>query len=210
MYDASTSTGFSLSDIFVPSFCGEAMTEDLTKWEGLVIDRGFPLRRFLGKSSHSVVFLTEHTAHDLPDAAIKLIPADPAMEEAQLSRWRIAAALSHPHLIRIFDSGRCRLGGHPFLFVVMEYAEQTLGQILPHRALTADEAREMLLPTLDALIFLHHQNLLHGAIKPSNLLVVNDQLKISSDAIRPAGELATRVAKSSLYDPPEAKSGRIS
>jgi serine/threonine-protein kinase len=186
------------------------MTEDWTKWEGLVIDRVFPLRRFLGRSNHSVVFLTEHTAHDLPDAAIKLIPADPAMEEAQLSRWRIAAALSHPHLIRIFDSGRCRLGGHPFLFVVMEYGEQTLAQILPHRALTADEAREMLLPTLDALAFLHGKNLVHGQLKPPNVLVVDDRVKLSSDNVRPAGDSSAVTAEPSLYDAPEAENGRIS
>ena len=186
------------------------MTEDWTKWEGLIIDRVFPLRRYLGKSSHSVVFLTEHTAHDLPDAAIKLIPVDPAMEEAQLSRWRIAAALSHPHLIRIFDSGRCRLGGHPFLFVVMEYAEQTLGQILPHRALTSDEVREMLLPTLDALAFLHGKNLAHGQLKPPNVLVVDDRVKLSSDNVRPAGDSSVATAEPSLYDSPEANDGRIS
>jgi TonB family protein len=185
------------------------MTEDWTKWEGLVIDRVFPLRRFLGRSNHSVVFLTEHTAHDLPDAAIKLIPVDPAMEEAQLSRWRIAAALSHPHLIRIFDSGRCRLGGHPFLFVVMEYAEQTLAQILPHRALTSDEAREMLLPTLDALAFLHGKNLVHGQLKPPNVMVVDDRVKLSSDNVRPAGDSSALTAEPSLYDSPEAEEGRI-
>ena len=185
------------------------MTEDWTKWEGLIIDRVFPLRRYLGKSNHSVVFLTEHAAHDLPDAAIKLIPADPTMEEAQLSRWRIAAALSHPHLIRIFDSGRCRLGGHPFLFVVMEYAEQTLAQILPHRALTSDEAREMLLPTLDALAFLHGKNLVHGQLKPPNVLVVGDRVKLSSDNVRPAGDSSAVTAEPSLYDSPEAEEGRI-
>ena len=185
------------------------MTEDWTKWEGLVIDRVFPLRRFLGRSNHSVVFLTEHTAHDLPDAAIKLIPVDPAMEEAQLSRWRIAAALSHPHLIRIFDSGRCRLGGHPFLFVVMEYAEQTLAQILPHRALTSDEAREMLLPTLDALAFLHGKNLVHGQLKPPNVLVVDDRVKLSSDNVRPAGDSSAVTADPALYDSPEAEEGRF-
>ena len=186
------------------------MTEDWTKWEGLVIDRVFPLRRFLGRSGHSVVFLTEHTAHDLPDAAIKLIPADPTIEEARLSRWRIAAALSHPHLIRIFDSGRCRLGGHPFLFVVMEYAEQTLAQILPHRALSSDEAREMLLPTLDALAFLHGKNLVHGQLKPPNVLVVDDRVKLSSDNVRAAGDSSAATAEPSLYDSPEAKDGRIS
>jgi TonB family protein len=186
------------------------MTEVWTKWESLVISGVFPLRRFLSASDHSVVFLTEHKAQNFPNAAIKLVPADPALAEAQLSHWRMAATLSHPHLIRLFDAGHCQLGGHPFLFVVMEYAEETLSQILPQRALTPDEAREMLLPTLDALAFLHRKNLVQGQLKPPNFLVVNDQLKLASDTIRPAGEPTASIAKSSLYDPPEAKSGRIS
>src|ERR1700736_3102075 len=121
-----------------------------TKWESQIVNGVFPLRRFLGRSNHSVVFLTEYKAKDLPDAAIKLVPADPALTEAQLVQWRSIAHLSHPHLLRLFEADRCQLGGHNFLFVVMEYAEQTLAQILPNRALTLDEVREMLPPTLDA------------------------------------------------------------
>jgi TonB family protein len=181
------------------------MTEDWTKWESQIINGVFPLRRFLGKSNHSVVFLTE--AQDFANAAIKLVPADPVQTEAQLSHWRTAATLSHPHLIRLLEEGRCQLGGYQFLFVVMEYAEETLAQILPHRALTSDEVRQMLLPTLDALAFLHSKNLVHGQLKPPNFLVVNDQLKLASDTIHPAGESTTTIAKSSLSDPPEAKNG---
>ena len=96
------------------------MAEDWTKWESLIVNGTFPLLRFLGKSNHSVVFLTE--ASGSAKAAIKLIPADPLQTEARLSAWRAVAALSHPHLIRIFDVGQCELGGYPFLFVVMEYA----------------------------------------------------------------------------------------
>ena len=183
------------------------MTEIWTKWESQIINGAFPLRRFLGKSNHSVVFLTEYKAQNLPNAAIKLVPADPVQAEAQLSHWRTVATLSHPHLIRLLDAGRCQLGGHHFLFVVMEYAEETLAQILPHRALTPDEVREMLRPTLDALAFLHRKNLVQGQLKPPNFLVVNDQLKLASDTIRPAGESTASIAKSSLYDPPEAKNG---
>ncbi len=69
------------------------------------------------------------------------------------------------------------VGGRGFLFVVMEYADQTLAQILPRRALSLDEAREMLLPTLNALAFLHRNKLVQGQLKPTNLLVVDDQLK---------------------------------
>jgi TonB family protein len=175
------------------------------KWEGVVIDGVFPLRRFLGKSNHSVVFLTEFGGQSPSIAAVKLIPADPAAEEAQLSRWKVLAALSHPHLARIFASGRCRLGGHPFLFVVMEYAEQTLAQILPNRPLTSDEVREMLLPILEALAFLHGKSWVQSQLKPANILVVNDRLKLASDNARPVGDSMAGIAKPSAYDAPESR-----
>ena len=181
------------------------MTEVWTKWEGQIINGVFPLRRFLSASDHSAVFLTEHKAQNLLQAALKLVPVIPALAQAQLSQWTTAAALTHPHLIRLLEAGRCQLEGRPFLFVVMEYAEQTLSQILPQRPLTPGEVREMLLPTLDALAFLHGNNLVQGQLKPSNILVVDDRLKLASDTVRPAGESTTKYAKSSVYDPPEAK-----
>src|SRR5437016_3341950 len=186
------------------------MTEVWTKWESQVINGVFPLRRFLSGSDHSAVFLTEYKAQNLPNAALKLVPANPALTEARLSHWTTAAALSHPHLIRLLEAGRCQLGGLQFLFVVMEYAEQTLSQILPQRALTPDEVREMLLPTLDALAFLHRMSLVQGQLKPANILVVNDQLKLASDTIRPAGESAASMGQFFVYDPPEARDGSFS
>jgi TonB family protein len=186
------------------------MSEDWTKeWERRIVNGEYPLRRFLGRSNHSVVFLTDCKAQNLAQAAIKILPAHPALAESQLSHWRRAAALSHPHLIRLFDSGRCQLGGHKFLFVVMDLAEQNLAQILPGRALTPDEVRDMLPATLDALAYLHGKSLVQGRLKPPNFLVVDDQLKLASDTIRPAGESAASIAKPSVYDPPESKHGRM-
>lgn len=68
------------------------MAEVWTEWEGQVINGVFPLRRFLGASDHSAVFLTEYKAQNLPNAALKLVPAIPALAQAQLSRWTTAAA----------------------------------------------------------------------------------------------------------------------
>jgi serine/threonine protein kinase len=180
-----------------------------TKWESQVVNGLFPLRRFLAKSDHSVVFLTDCKARNLSKAAIKIVPADPAEAELQLAHFSRFATLSHPHLVRILDTGRCNLGGHPFLFIVMEYAEQTLAQILHHRPLTLEEVQEMLVPTLSALGFLHRKNLVQSQLKPSNFLVVNDQLKLASDTVRPVGESSTSFAKASLYDAPEAKKGPL-
>jgi TonB family protein len=183
------------------------MSEVWTKWEGQVVNGVYPLRRLLGAGDHGAVFLTESTAQHLPDAALRLMPATPGLTEAQLARWTLAASVSHPHLIRLVETGLCQLEGRQFLFVVMEYAEQSLSQILPHRALTPDEVREMLPPTLSALAFLHGKDLIQGRLKPANILVVNDQLKLASDTIRPAGNLPATVTTSSPYDPPEATGG---
>ncbi len=182
------------------------MSDFWKQWEQQVINGRYPLRRLLGVSSHSAVFLTEdgasHTA-----AAIKFIRADAPLAELQLARWRAVAAVSHPHLIRLLGWGQCSLGRHELLFVVMEYAEQSLAQILVHRALTYDEVRELMGPALSALAFLHRSDWVHGQVKPSNICVVNDTLKLASDVLRPAGESAVGTVQFSPYDAPEEAHG---
>jgi serine/threonine-protein kinase len=184
-----------------------ASAEFWTRWEHQVVNGVFPLRRLLGCSDRTAVFLTEHKAKNLPNAAIKLVRTDGLGAKAQLKQWKAAAALSHPHLVSLFEMGRWRPGRREFVFLVMEYAEQTLDQILSQRALTADEVRGMLPPTLDALEYLHRNKWVHGQLRPSNFLAVNDQLKLASENVRPAGH-SDSVLRISLHDPPElAKSG---
>ena len=180
-----------------------AVTLFWTGWQSVVINGVYPLQRLLHGSEHSAVFLSECKGLGVANVAVKIIPIE-QVTLAQLSHWRLATGLSHPHLVQLFDAGLCQLGGQPHLFVVMEYAEQTLSQVLGQRALTVDEVREMLPPTLDALAFLHRQGLVQSRLKPANVLVVNDQLKLATDGIRPVGAPRVGTAEPSLYDPPEA------
>src|ERR1700680_3845053 len=132
---------------------GTRMTRDWKQWEGQVVNGSFPLRQYLGGSDHSAVFLTERRGREPQQAAIKLIAVDLANTAIQLARWEFAAKLFHPHLLRLFEMGRCQLDSVVLLYVVMEYAEENLAQILPQRPLTPAEAREMLEPALDALAY---------------------------------------------------------
>src|SRR5207237_1135558 len=127
--------------------------------------------------------------------------------ERQLARWSTAAGLSHPHMLRLLRAGRCQLAEKHYLYVVMEYADQNLADLLLRRALTQEEAWELLLPTVDALAFLHRRNLVQGHLKPSNILVVGDTVKLSSDRIRSAAEVARSNGRRSVYDSPEADGG---
>jgi TonB family protein len=178
-------------------------------WEGRVVDGKFPLLRWLGGSNHSAVFLTERGSGEPQKAAIKLISAEKQDESTQISRWMDAAQLSHLHLIKLFECGRCQLDDVRLLYVVQECAEEDLAQILPLRALAPAEIREMLEPTAQALTFVHRAGYIHGGIQPSNVMAVDNQLKISSDGLRKPGEKLS-INESSAYHAPEVESAGVS
>ncbi|MBZ5578895.1 MAG: protein kinase [Acidobacteriia bacterium] len=179
------------------------------EWEGLVIDGQFALRRHLGGAGESAVFLTQIGGPAPRNAAIKLQLAGSATTEAILSRWERAAELSHPGLIQLLQAGSCRLGEIGLAYLVMEYAEESVAEVLSERPLTADEAREMLEPVLDALQYAHQNGFVHGRLKPSNILALGNTVKISSDGLRPAGE-AFGAREPGVYDPPESAHGSLS
>jgi TonB family protein len=177
--------------------------------EGTTVDGKFPLRHWLGESDRSAVFLTERMLRGVTGpqrAAIKLIATDLIDPDAQLSRWHAAAQLAHPHLIRIFDSGRCQIEGEKFFYIVTEFAEEDLSQILPHRPLTPGEAGDMLPPLLDTLSYLHDKGLIHAHVRPSNVFAVGDQLKLSSDQIISYGA-DTDHRRRDVFDAPETAVG---
>ncbi len=175
-------------------------------WEGRVIDGRFALHEWLGGSATSGVFRTDLPQPVAKKAAIKLIPTEGAEADAYLSGWAKAATLSNPHLMRVFRSGRYQFGSIGLAYVVVDCADEVLSQILPMRALTSDETREMLGPVIEALGYLHEKGFVHGHLKPANILVVNDQVKISGDNIT-AGGMRNRFEPPNPYDAPEVGTG---
>src|ERR1700678_4488540 len=189
---------------------GVQMTESATKRVGQVIDGKFRLGEFVGGEDGSSVFLTDYDSPDVRKAAIKLVPADSPEAEGLLARWRHAAKLSHPHMIRLLDMGRDELDGAAVLYVVMEYAEENLSSVIARRPLAPAEARAILGPVVDALAYVHAKGFVHCRIKPANIMAENGRLKISSEGLCRIGEFRGSVGKPGAYDPPEAAGGRIS
>src|ERR1051326_508520 len=131
-------------------------------WEELVgskVCNGYLLRELIGSTESSAVYLT---AYGEERAALKLMAADAASPDIP--------AIDHPNILRSFAHGRCTIGGSPFRYVVTEFADENLATVIASRPLTPDETRETLAPVLDALGYLHGKGLVHGAIKPSNIL----------------------------------------
>jgi TonB family protein len=156
----------------------------MTLWqqrEGQTIDGVFPLLRYLGGGAGNAVFLTEYGETNPRRAAIKLVPTGAVEAERQLAAWESASTLSHPHMIQILAGGECRLEDETYVYVVTECADEDLSQVLSDRVLTPEEAREMLVPVVDALGYLHGKGFVHGHLTPSNIMAVGEQVKISSD-----------------------------
>lgn len=176
-------------------------------WLGRSIHGRWTLRLCLGGTEQSCVFLAESQEAPGQMATLKLIASVSAMD--RLPAWEAAANLSHPHLVPILDSGRCEMDGQPFVYVAMEYADEVLAEILPERALTAAEAGEMLKPVLSALTYLHARGMVHGRLKPANVLVVVDTVKLSSDGLMPAGKPTGTVFPADIHTAPELRAGSV-
>jgi serine/threonine protein kinase len=179
------------------------MSELWKKWEGQVVDHKYQLLNFLGSTDHSVVFLCEFHDPEPQRAAIKFISAEVVDRERQIADWKHASELTHPNLLVIYGAGICQIDDTELLYIILEYAEENLSQVLPQRALVTEEANEMLRAVTSVLVYLHEKNLTHGHIKPSNVLAMGESLKISSDTILAVDEIREMRRERTAYDAPE-------
>jgi eukaryotic-like serine/threonine-protein kinase len=113
-------------------------------------------------------------AHDLRldrEVALKLLRADLAeqdgMRERVVAEARLAARLSHPHVVGVLDTGE--QDGRPF--VVMErLSGRTLRDELSDGPLPAERVRDVGLQVLQALAAAHDLGIVHRDVKPGNVL----------------------------------------
>jgi len=119
----------------------------------------------------ATVFLARDLKHDRPVALKVLHPelASTLGPERFTREIEIAAGLSHPHILPLFDSGVA--GG--LLYYVMPYVQgESLRQRLDRlHHLPLDEALELAMHVADALAYAHHHHVVHRDIKPENILV---------------------------------------
>ncbi len=177
-------------------------------WVGSFTAGRFPLLQWLGGSQATGVFLTEW-GEPSQKAVIKLIAEDDQDAAARAAAWETASTLSHPNLMKIYEHGRCEIDGVSCLYVVTEYADEVLAEILKERPLSAAETRDMLGPAMAALAYLHAKGLVHGRLNPSNIMAAGDTLKLTTYGVCPVGAAVISRPSRTVCDAPETENGVI-
>jgi len=135
-----------------------------------IADR-YRIERELGQGGMATVYLAHDLKHDRKVALKVLKPELAAVLGAErfVVEIRTTAALQHPHILPLFDSGTAE----GFLFYVMPFIDgETLRDRLDRDTqLGVDEAIRITCEIADALHYAHTRGVIHRDIKPENILM---------------------------------------
>jgi len=142
----------------------------LDRLRAALADR-YRLERELGQGGMATVYLAADLKHDRKVALKVLKPELAAVLGAErfVVEIKTTAALQHPHILPLFDSGTAE----GFLYYVMPYIQgETLRTKLDReRQLGIEEAVRITTEIADALDYAHRQGVIHRDIKPENILL---------------------------------------
>ena len=174
----------------------------------------YRVERVLGEGGMATVYLAEDVKHKRKVAVKVMRPelAETLGTERFLREVEIAAQLSHPSILPVFDSGST----NGVLWYVMPYVE---GESLPEwirreRQLAVGDAVRLAREVAEALAYAHERGIVHRDIKPANILLHSGRALVADFGIaRAAGTDGASLTKTGLaigtpqYMSPEQSSG---
>jgi len=153
-----------------------------------LFDGRYRILRKLGSGGMANVYLAEDEELGRR-VAIKILNDRYANDELFIERFRreakSAAALSHPNIVSIYDRGQAE-GTY---YIAMEVIEgRSLKELILTRGpLPIGQAIAYTLEILDALRFAHRHGIIHRDVKPHNILIGGERLKVTDFGIARAG-----------------------
>jgi serine/threonine protein kinase len=137
-------------------------------------DGRYQLQRMLGTGGMASVWLAEDERLGR-QVAVKVLADSLALDQGYVSRFareaRVAARLSHPNLVNVFDFS----AAPPRPYLAMEYVPgASLADLLHGRARAAWDPESVFRQLIGALAHVHAAGIIHRDIKPGNVLVGRD------------------------------------
>ena len=165
------------------------MTDPLDRLNAALADR-YTIEREIGSGGMATVYLAQDLKHRR-QVAIKVLRPELAASlgvERFVREIQIAATLTHPHVLPLFDSGEA----NGFLYYVMPFIEgESLRDRLEREGTVAiPQAIRLTDHVASALSYAHERGLVHRDIKPENILLAGDQAIVADFGIARAVEVA--------------------
>ncbi|MBT8397502.1 MAG: protein kinase, partial [Gemmatimonadetes bacterium] len=145
----------------------------------------------IGQGGMATVYLAQDLKHERR-VALKVLRSDLTAglgSERFVQEIGIAAKLSHPHILPLFDSGEA----DGLLYYVMPFVDgESLGDRLAREGrLPTEEAIRLTDQIASALAYAHERGVVHRDIKPGNILLAGDQAVVADFGIARAVAEAT-------------------
>ncbi|SDH56904.1 serine/threonine protein kinase [Lentzea fradiae] len=111
------------------------------------------------------------------DVAIKVLRADLARDAQFQERFRReaqnSAALNHPAIVAVYDTGETQTEYGPLPYIVMEFVDgRTLRDMVKTQGpLSGKRAMEVMADVSAALDFSHRHGIVHRDVKPANVMI---------------------------------------
>ena len=188
-----------------------------------ILHERYRVDELIGRGGMADVF----RGHDLRlnrTVAVKMMRPDLARDPAFQARFRTearhAAALNHPNIVSVYDTGDALLDDGPQSvecpYLVMEHVDgRTLRELLDAGEVAWRDAVEWTRGLLHALDHSHRQRIVHRDVKPANVMVTRDGgvkvmdfgiARALSDTSAHTGQTQA-VVGTALYLPPEQAQG---
>jgi len=173
-----------------------------------IVDGKYALIRELGSGSTGTVYESENLIVG-KKVALKLMKRESFPDSNSQARFvaeaRSAARISHANVVDIHDLGISQTG---LPFIVMELLRgETLRDLIETRGPLAPAfACELLLQLLAGLSAAHAQGIVHGDLKPANVMVIHPRpdrplVKVLDFGIAPGVHATQQRARSALASP---------
>jgi beta-lactam-binding protein with PASTA domain/class 3 adenylate cyclase/tRNA A-37 threonylcarbamoyl transferase component Bud32 len=139
-------------------------------------DERYDLKELIGGGGMAEVYLARDRELDR-DVAIKRLRQQYAHDEEVVERFereaKIAASLSHPNIVQVYDRGETEDGSY---YIVIEHVQggNLKDRILEKGPLPPDEATAIALQVARALRDAHDYGVVHRDVKPKNILLTEE------------------------------------